>query len=530
MFASPSADGQELATAVEALGARLGLAVTLITEPTRQSFAEAVFTATVVVIDGTLETENAPLYPAASVVLSPFLHTLIVGRTYLPLNFVAQRKGGAAPYPYGAATGDDPPFQRIPVAWRNSHLIDWERDPVNLWMQEGIRSGEEGQWGNEDIVRWLRVQIPEVLAAPGPRLTVEEYRERFLAGDGGALRPVFEDATSRLDEAKTHAFISYRSFQFRSALRLGRDLLAGRYHDGPKQPIVVKPGALALDKELLTEVRRWMIMGLLDDEMRRSDEFWIVESTNRDCPYRGSWWTTAELYAAAYVAETPEAQIRIRIWNPRTGAVRDDDGRYRIELSDAHRRRMARLLSNTRPDQISPENRTPMRLMRFGFRVGLGGWLSRRMGAFAGEYREALASQLPSNIPAGDVDLSQITDRDALRAYVNDRVFSDEFWEDLYIEPQRVSHDDGEYCPSPEAFINSPQQAMLHIRASEAAASVRKDRVARVENGSERLRLVQAPPRYLWSPPRGAFPGRLHELPTYVVINTPPSQCAEETA
>ncbi|HYC88708.1 MAG TPA: hypothetical protein VEO54_05820 [Thermoanaerobaculia bacterium] len=376
MFASSSEEGVHLAGTVEALAREYALEPRIV-RPDAAGFREAIFTATVVVIDATIEQENLELYRAASVVLSPFDHVLIVGRTYLPLNFLARRAGGAAPYPYPATMlADGSPIPDLaPLEWRSDPLVDWDHDPVDEWIERGVTSGAGGTWGNDDILRWLRTQIPEILEDPGPRLKPGQFASMRTAEDTAMMRPIYEHVDAKRQRERRAAFVSHRGWQFQNALRLGRKLREG-FHGPPKPAIVIEPGALALGTEMLTEVRRWMIMGLLDDELRRSDELWIVESAD----YRRSWWTAAELYAAAYVAETPAERLRIRIWNPDTDEVRDDVAdRYRIELSDAHRKRMARILTHTRPDQLSPESRVAMRMLRWGFRLGLGWFIERKM-------------------------------------------------------------------------------------------------------------------------------------------------------
>jgi hypothetical protein len=517
MFASSSEEGLRLARAVEALAREYGLEPRIV-RPEPGLFFEAIFTAQVVVIDGSLEQENVELYRAASVVLSPFDHVLVVGRTYLPLNFVAQRKGGAPPYPYPFTTlADGSPIPYLtPLAWRSNPLVDWENDPVDEWIAANeMQDDPAGEWSNEAILRWLRIQIPDALTDPGPRLDPPQLKEMLASGDSFVMRPIYDHALQKIRRERKAAFISYRGRDFGKALRLGRKIREG-FHEPPKPAIVIKPGALALQTEMLTEVRRWMIMGLLDDELRRSDELWIVESAD----YRGSWWTTAELYAAEYVAETPGERLRIRIWNPETGEVRDGEmPEYRIDLSDAHRKRMARVLSNTRPDQLSPESRVAMRMLRWGYRLGLGWLVNRKMKSFSEQHQPMLQNSLPEKL-ANDVDISPILQKNAMREYVNDRVFRDEFWDDLYIEPQRIGGSVADYRPSPEAFINSPEKEMIRIPGAEAAAAVARGRraVGKIGKTKYELTLVSGPPRYFWRPVRVGIPGDLIPVPTYLVV------------
>lgn len=516
MFASSSEEGVHLADAVETLAREYALEPRIV-RPDAAGFREAIFTATVVVIDATIEQENLEMYRAASVVLSPFDHVLIVGRTYLPLNFLARRAGGAAPYPYPATTlADGSPIPDLaPLEWRSDPLVDWDHDPIDEWIERGVTSSAGGTWGNDDILSWLRTQIPEILEDPGPRLEPGQFASMRTAEDTAMMRPIYEHADTKRQRERRAAFISHRGKQFRNALRLGQKLRQG-FHNPPKPAIVIEPGALALGTEMLTEVRRWMIMGLLDDQLRRSDELWIVESAD----YRGSWWTAAELYAAAYVAETPAERLRIRIWNPDTDEVRDDvAGRYRIELSDAHRKRMARILTHTRPDQLSPESRVAMRMLRWGFRLGLGWLIERKMSTLMGPVEGMVKAALPEKAAEG-VDVSPLREKGTLKRYVKDRVFSNEFWDDLYIEPQRIAESGGEYRPAPEAFIHSPADAMIRIPASEAAAAVMKCRPARGRLGKMKYELMlgAAPPRFFWRPVRAGIPGDLIPTPTYLVL------------
>jgi hypothetical protein len=520
MFLSPSPEGLQLARSVRALALGHGLEPLLL-PPRPAQFLQAMVSAEVVVIDATLEKKNRALYRSVPFVFSAFDHVLVVGRSYAPLNFVARRTGGTAPYPYPETTlANGSPIPRLaPLAWRTSPLVDWTNDPVEEWIEHGmVQDRAGGVWGNDQILQWLRRQIPEILADAGPRLGILERERLLLSGDLSVLRPIFEHVSGKPPHERTAAFLSHRGGQFRDALRLGQKIRQG-FGGSPKTPILIKPGALALRNEMLTELRRWMIMALLEDELRRSDELWIVESTDPDKPYRGSWWTTAELYAAAHIADKPSNDLRIRVWNPETDQVREDDtGEYRQHLWATHRDRMTHILSHARPDELMPGRRTSMRMIRWAYRLGLGWFVNRGMAPLWKTALYVLKAVLPE-LSRRTADMPALIQKDWMRKRANDRVFSDTFWDDLYIEPQRLEGRGEEYRPSPEDFIDSPETDMIRIRASEAAAAVARGRpaIGNIGKTEYEVSLTTAPDRYFWRHARVHIAGGLIPIPTYLV-------------
>lgn len=60
---------------------------------------------------------------------------------------------------------------------------------------------------------------------------------------------------------------------------------------------VLPPGSLCGDYEAHTPMRRWMLVGLLEDHIRSVDEVWVYYNDI----YTNSWWTLAEMLMVAYI-------------------------------------------------------------------------------------------------------------------------------------------------------------------------------------------------------------------------------------
>lgn len=89
IFSAPGIAGQALAKALLKIGVKHGFDSRIESEPTPIRYFEICLTAAIVIVDASIEDGRDHIYRAVSVLPSLFEHVLIVGRTYLPLNFVS---------------------------------------------------------------------------------------------------------------------------------------------------------------------------------------------------------------------------------------------------------------------------------------------------------------------------------------------------------------------------------------------------------------------------------------------------------
>ena len=422
---APSEQGLALARELEELVATRGLTVA-VAEPgdlRPVAFALSVYGSKAAIVDLSLEDGRDDVYRILGVHASSTDHLLVVSRTPLPLNVVPVRRGGAPPY---APAADD----AVP-------------------------------WGNRDIVRWVAKQFDDPFLTGGPRVSYDDAMaitrdepQAYLS----KIRAMQQRSVERQKEGGI--FISYRGCDWELARRLAANIEGGTWPGLPSRRVrLIAPGELALDRELLTDLRRWMVVGQLDDALRSVDELWVVNTS----AYRGSWWTIAELVMAAYIDEPGNSPPRVRIYDPMTDGLDDASGEWRVTMPFDIRLELAHLLANTRADMLSIEAAERLRGTR--------------------------------------------------------DVYSAEFWETLTIEPAHLDGTDPRYVLRARDWLDA-RHTMVRFAREEVERACIQEGPARSVDGRWEVLVGQARPRHFWvAPMTGVTDPGLRELPTYIVKN-----------
>jgi len=517
IFPSGDAAGTQLAREIAARGERLGYQPVIESGYAGLASLRACLCDTAAVYDLSDITEGSRRVPSKAYrALTPLhmglQHVLVVSRGYLPLNVVPVRRGGAPAYPYPATSLPDGRTVE-PVADQGSGEIR------RRW------TGERDQ----SLLAWVEEQLADVAdgaGVPQARCTPDQWAEMTAAmqasdsPDVGAMVRIEKDlmdASHDWNEGrqpKGQVFISHRGRYWAEVETLAGEVRAGRVPGVAALPVrVVRPGELAAEREMLSEGRRWMVLGLLDDMLRASAELWVYETGD----YLGSWWTLAELVAASYIDDGEHAPPAIKAVTP-SSRVGPAQPRYRIALAEEDRRQIARYMTNSRPDAVSPELAFQHRLQRGIFRVGLGGPFLRLLRkAAASPDMSALTHSMSEALdPDLEGELSRhFSDPDEFRARINHPSYRPEFWNDLLLDRAVLDGSAG-YPPSAAAFLAAPG-TMIRVSGRAAAAAVRDSGRVTARDGT-RLRITEFAPRYLWRPTRigGLIGGGLRRLPTYV--------------
>ncbi len=116
--------------------------------------------------------------------------------------------------------------------------------------------------------------------------------------------------------------------------------------------------------------------------------------------------------------------------------------------------------------------------------------------------------------------LEKFSDLGEFKKFIHSRVFRDEFWDELCLEPLQVARGEVVYPADAEAFLTAPESQMLRVSLDAVLESVRTGRPVKVKRGGATLAFEEKAPRYLWwMIERGPVttPGYLQSLPTYVM-------------
>ncbi len=258
------------------------------------------------------------------------------------------RRGGAPAYPY--------PERSLPDGRPVGPVADTAGGERRPWVAEGDAS----------LLEWTRQQLAGLADGPGlpsMRCSAAEW-DRFtgmevsspatrnlLLGIQGEMLAESRE-WQRGQEPRDQVFISYRGGYWAEVEELAEDVRAGRLPGAAARPVkAVRPGELALERELLSEGRRWMLFSLLDDMLRSCTELWVYETSD----YLKSWWALAELTAAAYIDNGERPALALSGIRPSSRQVTPAGAGYRVSLAQADRQEIARLMSNSRPDTVYPE-------------------------------------------------------------------------------------------------------------------------------------------------------------------------------
>jgi hypothetical protein len=493
IFGVPSSGGIDLVHRATALGQRLGYSVTVADRVDQWSLVRAAFSSDVVLFDGTIEDEQTHIYHAGALVPAGVDHLLVVSRSSLPVNFIPARRGGAPDYPFPYF---DPRLDRVRQSWSNDDIANWlERQLLDL-RTRGPRPKDV------DIVAIAATNDPERIA----RTMADFYRTSGPSVD-----------------VSGHVFISYRSRRWEEVKALKVRIENGTLHGSRRVVHVLPPGGIAYEGELLTAMRRWQLLSLIDRLIAECAEMIVYRSDD----YLNSWWTMGEVTTLAYRRGSgSESQPAIRVYDPThtSGHLTDAPAELLPVMSEPQLRRMARWYAHTDPHGMGPENvgfcrmlhkvirYMPDRLIRLMLSSYSHTDYARMMAAMGDEFSGGL----------GRAASQQMLDPSAIRNFFGDEIWSDAFWEEvLFACPLRTA-------PQVRArldlanFLSARPAHMVGLGPDRIGEVIDRGAIACQECG-RRHAILSASPRYLWAPLRHGQTRTttltgLMKLDTYVVL------------
>lgn len=373
----------------------------------QQQFLYAVHVADVVIVDCTIPNDKTDggVYPALTAQINSLNHVIVISEYNLPLNITPFR--GVYPKEDGKTLSIDEIVDRLPEQINASLKDDtYERLPEDMY---------------QDFMKY-QVDMEKMLNA--------SFRIR-------------KQTTSD----KTRVMISYRNSHSEDA-----DFISFKNHivgtdaesiqarqemgcPGEYELKVLPPASLCGADEAHTPMRRWMLVGLLEDHIREVDEVWVYESRKEgNIDYTDSWWTMAEMVMVANLNYSRAEQIKIRVYNPiERNFYLETPQRYLVKITAEQHKKLARYLSNTRPDTMGPECMDQVKqlkmiakLMRFS-PAGVKEQMLENL-------RTTFEQSVPRTIPEDDrkemIDnmMAIYSDPDEIERYTDDDVFKESFW------------------------------------------------------------------------------------------------------
>jgi len=377
----------------------------------QQQFLFASYVADVVVVDFTIPNsiDDGGVYPALTAQVNVLNHIIGISETPLPLNIT----------PYRA------------IAPRDS-------DSINESL---ILSG---------LPKLVELSIAEDTYK---RLPGDELLKDFLKyqKEQEEMMAACLDARRSKNSNTTSVMISYRNSHnaevesFKTLIlddsNEGRTRRKRIGLDGSYDIKVLPPASLCGEFEAHTPMRRWMLVGILEDHIRDVDEVWVYESRDSSghIDYTNSWWTIAEMIMVANVNYNSSKQIKIRVYNPvEQRFYESTPATYLVKLSDEQHQRLARYLSNTRPDTMGPGCLNQVKQL-----TQIADFLRSKFvpKLLKKQLLDNLRSTFEMSVPKGLPDeereamidnmMSMYSNPDEIDKYVGDDVFQEPFWNDI---------------------------------------------------------------------------------------------------
>ncbi len=379
---------------------------------------------------------------------------------------------------------------------------------------------------NKDLMSWLRVQL-ENLKEHGA-----EYYDRFeiesiekLANYKLPMEKVIS-ASLELHKPKKgdkkRVMISYRN-------SCSKEVELFRKREVAKGEVDIKvlpPGSLCDDYEAHTPMRRWMLVGLLDDHIREVDEVWVYYNDI----YANSWWTLAELVMVANINyDRNEDMIKTKVYDSKAKrflSEKEYPEFVKVSLNSDQHRRLARLLSNTRPDTMGPENIENINQLKQIVPImrNMPKFLRNRL---VKQMRPLLEQGVPTSIPKEQQEemiqdlVKMYSDPDELERYVNDEVFQDVFWKNISYQTEEQTPALVNGIVNPNVFMDVPMTEDTGLSEDELKDAAYNETIISLTSttGLKKYRVEKGITRYLWLATRMGQP-TIKDAPGLEVIQT----------
>lgn len=400
----------------------------------QQQFLYAVHVSDIVVVDCTIPSDvnDGGVYPALTAQVNILNHVIVVSENNLPLNITPLR--GVFPQKDG---------ERYTI----EHILKELPEQIEQSLKEDTYSRIPEDMIN-DFLKYQK-EMEEMLVA-----SLEMRRRR--------------------KHKKTSVMISYRNShseeveKFKSII-VGTDPSSKNERhrlgcNGDYELKVLPPASLCGADEAHTPMRRWMLVGLLEDHIREVDEVWVYESrdANGEIDYTKSWWTIAEMIMVTNINYGNTKKTKVKVYNSITQQFYETAPRqYIVNITEAQHKRLARYLSNTRPDTMGPECLAQVKQLKM---------IAKLMRYSTEEMKRQMLDNLRANFELSvpktleederkqmiDDMIKMYSDPDEIERYANDDVFKEEFWNDISYQTAEATSCFVNGCIDVDEFMSIP--------------------------------------------------------------------------
>lgn len=374
-----------------------------------------------------------------------------------------------------------------------------------------------------DFLVWLKVQLED--------LKEHQYYERIAIdsigklADNKSLMEKIISASLEMHKPKTsgmmQVMISYRN-------SCSKEVELFRMREESKGEVEIKvlsPGSLCDDYEAHTPMRRWMLVGLLEDCIRSVKEVWVYYNEI----YSNSWWTLAEMVMVAYINHnrSEEDKVKLKVYD--AGKKRfmemNEDGYpiyLHVQLSDCQYQKLTRFLSNTRPDTMGPETLQQIEGLKQIATMMLS-LEKEEIANIVEQMRPMIEQGVPSDLQPKEHDkmvndlLAMYSDPKAIMEYANDAVFKEEFWNNISYQTEPVTAAFKNGAIDVDTFIETPMLELTNFKEDKLRTAANKN--SKIKLNGNKYYVSEGKKRYLWLATRMGIP-TVKDAPGIEIIQT----------
>lgn len=377
-----------------------------------------------------------------------------------------------------------------------------------------------------DLLLWIKEQLSDIISHDGyyRRLEVETLDDLLChQSDMEKMMVASLDIPKNKAVDKKSVMISYRN-KYANEVKY---LKERKEKEGNIEVKALPPGSLCGDYEAHTPMRRWMLVGLLEDHIRTVDEVWVYLTED----YTDSWWTLAEMVMTENLnfERNNGKKIKVRVYDPSKEdfLLENETPSFLIpQITEEHHKRLARYLSNTRPDTMGPEMLQQVRQMKQLAKILRFSPSSVKEQILA-NLKETLSASIPSELPDDQKEemlkemLAMYSNPDELEKYASDDVFQDTFWSNIsYQVGQRTPAFTGDGIDV-DSFMRVPMQELTTLDDRKLSKTCKKKGMVEMSNleGKGKYNVSVGTTRYLWLATRMGQP-TVKDAPGLEVIQT----------
>lgn len=478
-------------------------------ESNQFDFLQAVYRDTATIVDATIPDDLSlpTVYPLLTAHVNCVDHILAFSDNYykdgtqiMPLNFTTLRERTY--------------LDKEKLAWLLNDLPERAKKYAQKELLAWLRVELEDLKGHQYYERF-NIESIEMLSNQ-EQMAEKNYKERMEKVISTSL-----ELHKQQKSDKKRVMISYRNSCSQEV-----ELFRKREEANSKVEIkVLSPGSLCDDYEAHTPMRRWMLVGLLEDYIRNVDEVWVYYNSI----YTNSWWTLAEMVMVAYINHDREEKDKLKVKVYDAGKKRfiekNEEGYpayLHIQLTDSLHQKLARYLSNTRPDTMGPETLRQIDGLKRMARV-MWFMTKKKRAFFAEQMRPMIEQGVPTDLPQEDRDkmvndlLAMYSDPKAIMAYANDAVFKKEFWNNISYQTERVTAAFKNGDIDVDTFMDTPMQELTKYKDENLRSAA--DSTSQIKMKGQKYYVGEGKKRYLWLATRMGMP-TVKDAPGLEIIQT----------